>query len=90
MRAVDAVYVYLDWFADRNFCRMATRELKQLKGPYVRLPVPAVLRSTKLFLAIVSAVLRILCGQSAFTHHKTEFRIICKPHREIGIPYIVV
>ena len=34
MRAVDAVYVYLDWFADRNFCRMATRELKQLKGPY--------------------------------------------------------
>lgn len=34
MRAVDAVYVYLDWFADRNFCRMAMRELKQLKGPY--------------------------------------------------------
>lgn len=34
LRAVDAFYVYLDWFADRNFCRMAKRELKKLNGPY--------------------------------------------------------
>ncbi len=34
LRAVDAVYVYLDWFADRNFCRMARRELKKLNGTY--------------------------------------------------------
>ena len=34
MRAVDAVYVYLDWFADRNFRRMAMREIKKLNGTY--------------------------------------------------------
>ncbi len=34
LRAVDAVYVYLDWFADRNFHRMAMRELKKLQGTY--------------------------------------------------------
>jgi len=34
LRAVDAVYVYLDWFADCNFCRMARRELKKLNGTY--------------------------------------------------------
>lgn len=54
------------------------------------MPFPAVLRPTRLFSDIASAALRILRGQSAFTHHKTEFRIICKPHREIGIPYVVV
>ena len=32
--AVNAVYVYLDWFADRNFCRLAKRELKKLNGTY--------------------------------------------------------
>ncbi len=34
MRAVDAVYVYLDWFADRNFRRLAMREIKKLNGTY--------------------------------------------------------
>lgn len=34
LRAVDAFYVYLDWFADRNFCRLAKRELKKLNGTY--------------------------------------------------------
>jgi len=34
VRAVDAFYVYLDWFADRNFHRLAMRELKKLKGSY--------------------------------------------------------
>ena len=34
MGAVDAFYVYLDWFADRNFGRLARRELKKLQGPY--------------------------------------------------------
>ena len=32
--AVDSVYVWLDWFADRNFRRMAMRELRKLHGPY--------------------------------------------------------
>ncbi len=34
LRAVDAFYVYLDWFADRNFYRLAMRELKKLNGTY--------------------------------------------------------
>lgn len=34
LNAVDAVYVYLDWFADRNFRRLAMRELKRLEGTY--------------------------------------------------------
>lgn len=34
MRAVDAVYVYLDWFADRNFRRLAMREIRRLDGVY--------------------------------------------------------
>lgn len=33
-RVVDGVYVYLDWMADRNFKRMACRELTKLKGTY--------------------------------------------------------
>lgn len=34
LRAADTVYVYLDWFADRNFHRLAMRELKKLNGTY--------------------------------------------------------
>lgn len=34
MRVINAVYIYLDWMADRNFRRLALRELKRLHGVY--------------------------------------------------------